>query len=78
MNGPCFGLPPYDDEPGDQVPRLEKFRLAHPDIDITAPYSTSGNYDHWVARHGVRIIASDHELKELLDQLEVLEGWFDR
>jgi hypothetical protein len=79
MNGAGFEFPPYNEDlPADQVPRLEKFRAEHPQIDVTAPYSKPGNYDQWVARLGVRIVVSDHNLKEVLDQLEVLEGWFER
>lgn len=64
MSGPGFGV-----EPEDQVPRLERFRQRHPDIDVT-PGSKPDNYGQWTARRDGKTIASDYELRWLLDDLE--------
>ena len=77
VNGPGLGLPPYDDEPEDQVVRRRRFEEAHPGIVIREPSYSSGRQDWTAHREGdsTRPITSAWELKELLDELEVLEGW---
>ena len=52
----------------DQVPRLEAFKAAHPDVDVRSPLDTRSAY--WKAfRDGVQI-AVEHDLRHLLDMLE--------
>jgi hypothetical protein len=80
MSGPCWGLPPYpeDDEPEparmpeDQVKRLRRFEAAYPEVDIERPDYGPRHQLWWHARVEGRRIASDLELRGLLDQLEWL------
>jgi hypothetical protein len=55
--------------PEDQVPRLKRFRDSHPDITVIPP---GGLVGQWVARRAGEMVASDLELRGLLDQLERL------
>lgn len=58
-------------EPVDQVPRLQAFRAAHPDIDIRAPRIGD---PFWTAtREGARL-TSGITLQRFLDNLEELVG----
>lgn len=75
MNGPGWGLPPYEDDeprpgrlPVDQVQRLRRFQAARPEVDIERPDITKG--ESWRASVAGRQIASDVELRGLLDQLD--------
>jgi hypothetical protein len=69
MNGPCFGLPPY--EPEDQVVRLERFREEHPDIELELTGEIP-RLREWVARRDGKILAKRYELEWMLDDLEKL------
>jgi hypothetical protein len=52
----------------DQVPRLEAFKAAHPDVEIKTPLDTRSVW--WRAyRDGVQL-ASEHDLRRLLDALD--------
>ena len=55
----------------DQVPRLEKFRAAHPGIRVDAPAGTSGL---WSAHRGGQVLVAEYDLGRLLDRLEALLG----
>ncbi len=62
-----LGLVP--DEP-DQVPRLQAFRAAHPEVTIG-----DGGFGTWQARipeENGEIVTSRHTLRELLDRLDEL------
>lgn len=51
--------------------RLAGFREAHPDIEITAPdYGNGGRM--WSAHRGGRVLCAEHELRDLLDDLDSL------
>ena len=79
MSGPCWGLPPYPDddepEPGrlpeDQVKRMRRVQAAYPEVEIGRPDIAQGKR-WWHACIAGRRIASDTELRGLLDQLEQL------
>ena len=65
MSGPCWGLPE------DQVKRLRRSEAAHTDVEIERPdYAHGQPWYH--ARLEGRRIASDTELRGLLDRLEGL------
>ena len=80
MSGPCWGLPPYpeDNEPGparlpeDQVKRLRRFEAAYPEVEIQRPDFLRETW--WHAVYEGRRVASDTELRGLLDALERLLG----
>jgi hypothetical protein len=65
------------DNPGyvDQVPRLEKFRADHPDIEIASPLETNSPF--WRAYRDGKQIALQNGLRWLLDKLESLDGQAD-
>ena len=79
MNGGYTGLAHLTlglglDEP-DQVPRLARFRAAHPDV-IIGP----GGFGTWQARipePSGETIATRYTLRELLDRLDELTGQQD-
>jgi hypothetical protein len=82
VSGPCRGLPSYpqDDEgapsrlPVDQVKRMRRFEAAaYPEVDIERPDYAHGK-PWWHAHLEGRRIASDTELRGLLDQLGRLLG----
>lgn len=56
-------------ESGDQVPRLQAFRAAHPDIDIRPP---GRGRMLWTASRGGSVLATGFDLKRILDQLDRL------
>ena len=58
---------PVNGELEDQVPRLQRFRESHPDIEITPP---SRRTALWKARRAGVTIALHFSLKRLLDVLE--------
>ena len=80
MSGPCWGLPPYPEsnEPGparlpeDQVKRLRRFEAAYPEVEIQRPDFPRETW--WRAVYEGRRVASDTELRGLLDTLESLFG----
>jgi hypothetical protein len=51
----------------DQVPRLEAFKAAHPDITIEPP---GPGRVLWSARQGAEILCTGFDLRRFLDQLE--------
>jgi len=57
--------------PADQVPRLEAFRAAHPDVEIMSPLDTRSLW--WKAYQDGKCLAVEHELSLLLDDLDGLE-----
>jgi hypothetical protein len=59
----------FDGELEDQVPRLQRFREDHPDIEITPPGKDTLL---WKARKGGVVIAEYFNLQRLLDALEDL------
>jgi hypothetical protein len=73
VSGPGWGLPPYleDDEPDDQVKRLRRFEAAYPEVEIERPDYTAGQTWYHASYEG-RCVASDKELRGLLDQLDRL------
>lgn len=81
VSGQCPGLPPYpqDNEGGpsrlpvDQVKRMRRFQAAYPEVDIERPDYANGK-TWWHAHLEGRRIASDTELRGLLDQLGRLLG----
>jgi hypothetical protein len=70
------GLPSPDGEPGparlpeDQVKRLRRFEAAYPEVEIERPDFPREVW--WHARLEGRRIASDTELRGLLDRLDRL------
>jgi len=54
----------------DQVPRLQAFRQAHPEIEIRDPVSTRSGL--WSAHRDGRVLATEIELYRLLDRLDSL------
>jgi hypothetical protein len=58
------------DEPEDAVPRLERFRAAHPEITITAP--GRGRSAFWKAERGNEHLCHAYWLRQLLDKLETI------
>ena len=63
MNGPVFRLPPED-----QVKRLRRFEAAYPEVEIARPDYAHGK-TWWHASVAGRRVASDTDLRSLLDQL---------
>ncbi len=51
----------------DQVPRLEAFRQAHPDIRIDNPVDTRSAF--WTAHQDGKVLCAEFELSRLLDRL---------
>lgn len=57
----------------DQVPRMERFRAEHPDIEIVSPLVLRSAF--WKARRGGEVLAIELDLRRLLDTLDRrLEG----
>ena len=56
----------------DQVPRLNAFRAAHPDVEIKSPLDTRSAY--WKAFRGGVQIGVELDLRRLLDGLETTLG----
>jgi hypothetical protein len=54
----------------DQVPRLERFRREHPEIEIVGP-ADPGTV-RWTARQDGVVLATSFWLHSLLDQLDQL------
>jgi hypothetical protein len=54
--------------PPDQVPRLNAFRAAHPDIEITSPLESLSNF--WTAYKDGVVVCVRYDLRRLLDKLE--------
>ncbi len=52
----------------DQIPRLEKFKADHPEIEISSPLVTKSPW--WKAWVDGEQIASGHDLRRLLDSLD--------
>ena len=59
------------DEP-DQVPRLERFRQAHPEVEIMTPLDTRSPF--WKAYRDGQHLGTGIDLRRLLDQLERGKG----
>lgn len=53
----------------DQVPRLEAFKAAHPDVDIMSPLD-SRSAPWWKAYRDGEPLATGVDLRRLLDTLE--------
>lgn len=56
------------DSEEDQVPRLARFREAHPEVDICNPQAARSQF--WKAARDGEIIAIEIDLRRLLDTLE--------
>jgi len=56
-------------EPGDQVPRLQAFEKAHPEIKIIAPAEFS---PAWAASRDDELLVSRFNLKQFLDALTIV------
>ena len=54
----------------DQVPRLNAFKAAHPEIRITTPIESRSGF--WTAYKDDEVFCIQYELKRLLDTLEWL------
>ena len=54
----------------DQVPRLQAFRVEHPDIEIASPADSRTGM--WSAYQGGKILAVKFGLRALLDRLDEL------
>ncbi len=59
-------LPPSED----QVPRLQAFRVEHPDVEINSPADSRTGM--WSADHGGKILVVKFGLRQLLDRLDEL------
>jgi hypothetical protein len=57
-------------QPQDQVVRLEAFKSAHPDVDFASPVDTRSPF--WKVRRDGELIATELDLRRLLDTLESL------
>jgi hypothetical protein len=58
-------------DPVDQVPRLQAFRSAHPEISIVPP---GRGHPTWTATRDGTLLTSAMFLKRFLDHLEELTG----
>jgi hypothetical protein len=63
-------MTPHEALPPDQVPRLQAYKAAHPDVTITAP---AGPTATWTAARAGKVIAHGLDLKALLDRLGRLD-----
>jgi hypothetical protein len=63
--GPLHGT-----DPPDQVPRLIKFRKAHPDVEIML----AGLWRAVIPRENGETVVCRYELRDLLNKLEELTG----
>lgn len=54
----------------DQVPRLEKFRIEHPEIEISNPRDTRSPF--WRAHRDGELLTVQNNLRFLLDKLETM------
>lgn len=54
----------------DQVPRLDRFRAEHPEVEISSPLETPSGL--WRARRGDVLLGVRYQLRDLLDDLEEL------
>jgi hypothetical protein len=57
-------------EPEDQVPRLQRFREKHPEIDIMTPIDTRSAW--WKAYRNGEHLCTEIDLRHLLDDLDRL------